>query len=286
MDKPVLLEVKDLKTYFYSGKHALKAVDGVSFSIQEGEVFGLVGESGSGKSMTAKAVLNLLTPWLKTTGSALFTQNGCETELIGLEESRLRHIRGQAVCMILQDAMTAFDPLARVGSQMAETFVQNLGMDKQAAKAMAPEVLAALNIREPEQVVRKYPHQLSGGMLQRCMIAIALAMKPAIIIADEPTTALDAVNQRQVVEAFELLRQETGTALIFISHDLGVVQRLCDDLFVMEKGCGVEAGRSEEVFRNPQNAYTRYLIDTRLMITDSFKKAMKKEAHHEEPGRN
>lgn len=188
--------------------------------------------------------------------------------------------------MILQDAMTAFDPLARVGSQMAETFVQNLGMDKKAAKAMAPEVLAALNIREPEQVVRKYPHQLSGGMLQRCMIAIALAMKPAIIIADEPTTALDAVNQRQVVEAFELLRQETGTALIFISHDLGVVKRLCDDLLVMEKGCGVEAGRAEEVFRNPQNAYTRYLIDTRLMITDSFKKAMKKEARHEEPGRN
>lgn len=279
-----LLRVKDLSVTDVRNGEVI--VNKLSFALRENSCLGIVGESGSGKSMTAKAVLNLLNPWLKTTGSALFTQNGCETELIGLEESRLRHIRGQAVCMILQDAMTAFDPLARVGSQMAETFVQNLEMDKKAAKAMAPEVLAALNIREPEQVVRKYPHQLSGGMLQRCIIAIALAMKPAIIIADEPTTALDAVNQRQVVEAFELLRQETGTALIFISHDLGVVQRLCDDLFVMEKGCGVEAGRAEEVFRNPQNAYTRYLIDTRLMITDSFKKAMKKEVHHEEPGRN
>ncbi|RHO57214.1 ABC transporter ATP-binding protein [Eubacterium sp. AM05-23] len=279
-----LLRVKDLSVTDVRGGEVI--VNKLSFELRANSCLGIVGESGSGKSMTARAVLGLLNPWLKTTGSALFTQKDCETELIGLEESRLRHIRGREICMILQDAMTAFDPLARVGSQMAETFAQNLKMDKKDAKALAPEVLAALNIRDPEQVVRKYPHQLSGGMLQRCMIAIALAMKPAVIIADEPTTALDAVNQQQVVEAFELLRQETGTALIFISHDLGVVKRLCDDLFVMEKGCGVEAGRAEEVFRNPQNDYTRYLIDTRLMITDSFKKAMKKEARHEEPGRN
>lgn len=274
-----LLRVKDLSVTDVRDGEVI--VNNLSFELSANSCLGIVGESGSGKSMTARALLDLLNPWLKTTGSALFTRNGSETELIGLDEDGLRHIRGQEICMTLQDAMTAFDPLARVGSQMAETFVQNLGMDKKAAKALAPEVLAALNIRDPEQVVRKYPHQLSGGMLQRCMIAIALAMKPAVIIADEPTTALDAVNQRQVVEAFELLRQETGTALIFISHDLGVVKRLADDLLVMEKGCGVEAGRAEEVFRNPQNDYTRYLIDTRLMITDSFKKAMNKEAHHE-----
>lgn len=274
-----LLRVKDLSVTDVRDGEVI--VNSLSFELSANSCLGIVGESGSGKSMTARALLDLLNPWLKTMGSALFTRNGSETELIGLDEDRLRHIRGQEICMILQDAMTAFDPLARVGSQMAETFVQNLGMDKKAAKALALEVLAALNIRDPEQVVRKYPHQLSGGMLQRCMIAIALAMKPAVIIADEPTTALDAVNQRQVVEAFELLRQETGTALIFISHDLGVVKRLADDLLVMEKGCGVEAGRAEEVFRNPQNDYTRYLIDTRLMITDSFKKAMNKEAPHE-----
>lgn len=274
-----LLRVKDLSVTDVRDGEVI--VNSLSFELSANSCLGIVGESGSGKSMTARALLDLLNPWLRTTGSALFTHNGSETELIGLDEDRLRHIRGQEICMILQDAMTAFDPLARVGSQMAETFVQNLGMDKKAAKALAPEVLAALNIRDPEQVVRKYPHQLSGGMLQRCMIAIALAMKPAVIIADEPTTALDAVNQRQVVEAFELLRQETGTALIFISHDLGVVKQLADDLLVMEKGCGVEAGRAEEVFRNPQNDYTRYLIGTRLMITDSFKKAMNKEAPHE-----
>lgn len=279
-----LLRVKDLSVTDVRDGQVI--VNNLSFELRANRCLGIVGESGSGKSMTARAVLGLLNPWLKTTGSALFAQNGGEAELIGLEESQLRHIRAREICMILQDAMTAFDPLARLGSQMAETFVQNLEMDKKAAKALAPEVLAALNIRDPEQVVRKYPHQLSGGMLQRCMIAIALAMKPAVIIADEPTTALDAVNQRQVVEAFELLRQETGTALIFISHDLGVVRRLSDDLLVMEKGCGVEAGRAEEVFQNPQNDYTRYLIDTRLMITDSFKKAMNKEARHEEPGRN
>lgn len=247
-------------------------VHGSSFVVSKNKCLSIVGESGSGKSMTTKAILGLTNPWLKISGSAKYKGKN----LIGLKQSELRKIRGKNICMIPQDAMTSLDPLYTIGYQMIETFVENLGISKEESKKLAIESLDKMLINNPEEVIKKYPHQLSGGMLQRCMIAIAIAMKPDIIIADEPTTALDSINQREVVEEFKRLRDVTGTSLIFISHDLGVVQSLADDILVMKNGECVEYGTAKKIFENPQHEYTKYLIDTRVSLTESFIKAMEK----------
>ena len=247
-------------------------VHGSSFIVRKNTCLSIVGESGSGKSMTTKAILGLTNPWLKISGTAKYKGKN----LIGLKQSELRKIRGKNICMIPQDAMTSFDPLYTIGYQMIETFVENLGISKEESKKLAIESLDKMLINNPEEVIKKYPHQLSGGMLQRCMIAIAIAMKPDIIIADEPTTALDSINQREVVEEFKRLRDVTGTSLIFISHDLGVVQSLADDILVMKNGECIEYGTAKKIFENPQHEYTKYLIDTRVSLTESFIKAMEK----------
>lgn len=247
-------------------------VHGLSFIVRKNTCLSIVGESGSGKSITTKAILGLTNPWLKISGTAKYKGKN----LIGLKQSELRKIRGKNICMIPQDAMTSFDPLYTIGYQMIETFVENLGISKEESKKLAIESLDKMLINNPEEVIKKYPHQLSGGMLQRCMIAIAIAMKPDIIIADEPTTALDSINQREVVEEFKRLRDVTGTSLIFISHDLGVVQSLADDILVMKNGECVEYGTAKKIFENPQHEYTKYLIDTRVSLTESFIKAMEK----------
>ena len=247
-------------------------VHGSSFIVRKNTCLSIVGESGSGKSMTTKAILGLTNPWLQISGTAKYKGKN----LIGLKQSELRKIRGKNICMIPQDAMTSFDPLYTIGYQMIETFVENLGISKEESKKLAIESLDKMLINNPEEVIKKYPHQLSGGMLQRCMIAIAIAMKPDIIIADEPTTALDSINQREVVEEFKRLRDVTGTSLIFISHDLGVVQSLADDILVMKNGECVEYGTAKKIFENPQHEYTKYLIDTRVSLTESFIKAMEK----------
>ena len=258
-----LLEVKDLT--ITDSKNGEVIVEKNNFILKNNSCLGIVGESGSGKSMTVKAILGLTNPWLKITGSAVFDGQ----ELVGLKGNTLRKIRGRRICMIPQDAMTSFDPL--------DTFVENLGLSKEQSKELAINSLGKMLIREPEQVILKYPHQLSGGMLQRCMIAIALAMEPDIIIADEPTTALDSINQKEVVEEFVRLRELTKTSLIFISHDLGVVQHLATELLVMKDGICVESGPAEKIFRNPSDEYTKYLIDTRIHLTESFIQSMKKE---------
>ena len=247
-------------------------VHGSSFIVRKNTCLSIVGESGSGKSMTTKAILGLTNPWLKISGTAKYKGKN----LIGLKQSELRKIRGKNICMIPQDAMTSFDPLYTIGYQMIETFVENLGISKEESKKLAIESLDKMLINNPEEVIKKYPHQLSGGMLQRCMIAIAIAMKPDIIIADEPTTALDSINQREVVEEFKRLRDVTGTSLIFISHDLGVVQSLADDILVMKNGECVEYGTAKKIFEKPHHEYTKYLIDTRVSLTESFIKAMEK----------
>ena len=265
-----LLEVKDLT--ITDSKNGEVVVEKNNFILKKNSCLGIVGESGSGKSMTTKAILGLTNPWLKISGSAKYKGKN----LIGLKQSELRKIRGKNICMIPQDAMTSFDPLYTIGYQMIETFVENLGISKEESKKLAIESLDKMLINNPEEVIKKYPHQLSGGMLQRCMIAIAIAMKPDIIIADEPTTALDSINQREVVEEFKRLRDVTGTSLIFISHDLGVVQSLADDILVMKNGECVEYGTAKKIFENPQHEYTKYLIDTRVSLTESFIKAMEK----------
>lgn len=274
----VLLDVRNLTVTDLRDQDEI--IHDVSFSVAENSCLGIVGESGSGKSMITRALLGITNPWLKSQGVAVFKSRNSELDLLREDENSMREIRGKQIAMILQDAMSAFDPIAKIGDQMVETFVENKNLSKKQSLVLAKEALGLMNIHDPKQVVKKYPHQLSGGMLQRCMIATALAMEPDLIIADEPTTALDSINQGQVVEEFKMIRQKMGTALIFISHDLGVVKHLSDRLLVMKDGAAVEYGDAGDIFRNPQHAYTKYLIDTRLELTESFKKAMRKGDHN------
>ena len=276
----VMLDVVNLRVTDERDRDEI--IHGVSFSVERNSCLGIVGESGSGKSMITRALLGVTHPWLKREGSAVFRSQGGELDLLRQDENGLRVIRGKQIAMILQDAMSAFDPIGRIGDQMAETFVENKELTRKQSLSLARDALGVMNIRDPEQVMQKYPHQLSGGMLQRCMIATALAMEPDLIIADEPTTALDSINQGQVVEEFRMIREQIGTALIFISHDLGVVKKLSDRLLVMKDGNAVEYGDAATVFRNPRHAYTKYLIDTRLELTESFRKAMSKRENNGE----
>ena len=266
-----LLEVKNLQVIdTLNNKEILK---GVNFKLEKNQCIGIVGESGSGKSMTARAILGLINPNLKTTGEVILNE---DIDLLKASKEELRKIRGQRICMILQDAMSAFDPLYTIGYQMIETLVENKNMSKQEAKQKAIKALDKVLINEPEEVIKKYPHQLSGGMLQRCMIAIAITMEPDIIIADEPTTALDCINQKEVIQQFKTLREFTVTSLIFISHDLGIVQHLAQDILVMKDGIQVEYENASQIFKNPKDKYTKYLIDTRLQLTEPFIKSMYK----------
>jgi len=263
-----LLDVKKLSVN--DTRSGLKIVQDLNFTLEENSCLGIVGESGSGKSITAKAILGLTSPWLDVTGEAIYDG----MNLIGQSNRTMRKIRGQKVCLILQDAMTAFNPLNTIGRQMSETFRENLGTKKKQAIEMATDALHRVHIHNPEQVLKKYPHQLSGGMLQRVMISIAIMMEPDIIIADEPTTAIDSINQRDIVEQFKMLREITGTSIILISHDLGVVQYLSDELLVMQNGKCLEYGKAKEVFSSPKHDFTKYLINTRLSLTERFQQSM------------
>ncbi|MEK3987071.1 ABC transporter ATP-binding protein [Paenibacillus sp. FSL K6-3166] len=263
-----LLEIKRLSVHEADTDRSL--VRELSFTLRKNTCLAIVGESGSGKSLTAKAILGLIPPWLEVTGEVIYN----ERNLLQEKDSVLRRIRGQKICMILQDAMTAFNPLESIGKQMIETFRENLEVTKREAQIIAETALHRVHLHNPKEVLKKYPHQLSGGMLQRVMISITIMMEPDIIIADEPTTALDSINQRAVAEQFRLLRETMGTSIIFISHDLGVVQYLADDLIVMRNGECVEAGHASEIFSNPQHEFTQFLIRTRINLAAPFQKSM------------
>lgn len=266
-----LLEVKNLRVIDTLNNKEI--VKGINFKLEKNQCLGIVGESGSGKSMTARAILGLINPNLKATGEAILNE---DIDLLKASKREIRKIRGKKICMILQDAMSAFDPLYTIGYQMIETLVENKSINKKEAKEEAIKALDKVMINEPEEIIKKYPHQLSGGMLQRCMIAIAMAMEPDIIIADEPTTALDSINQKEIVEQFKALRKFTGTSLIFISHDLGIVKYLAQDILVMKDGIQVEYGNASQIFKKPKHKYTKYLIDTRLELNKSFIEAVSK----------
>lgn len=265
------LEVKNLSIVDMRTKAMI--IDDVSFTLAEHECLGIVGESGSGKSMTVKAMLGLIEPWLCVTGSALFK----DEDLLQLPMRNMRSIRGRLICMIFQDAMAAFDPLYTIGYQLIETLEEKMHVSKKEAKQRILIELEKVGIKQASEVLQKYPHQLSGGMLQRCMIAIAVAIKPDMIIADEPTTALDAITQREVIHLLHKLKDALGISLIFISHDLGVVQHLAEHVLVMKEGRQMEYGRVDDVFKNPTNAYTKYLIHTRKQLTYAFERAIRKD---------
>jgi len=255
---PPLLSVRDLRvTFTRRGRAPVHAVDGVSFDVRAGEVLGLVGESGSGKSVTSLAVTGLLPRrGAQVSGQALLDGE----DLLTMPRSRLAALRGKDVAMVFQDPMTSLNPVVPVGLQITEVLRRHTGASRAAAKEQAVELLGRVGIPDPRRRVREFPHQLSGGMRQRVMIAIAMACSPRLLIADEPTTALDVTIQAQVVELLRELVREQGTAMLLITHDLGVVAGVCDDVTVMYSGRVVERAERRELFARPRHRYTAGLL--------------------------
>lgn len=255
-----LLEVKNLKTAFDTDRGQLVAVDSVSFRVPAGKTVGLVGESGCGKSVTSMSLIDLLPkPMGKVIdGEVLFKGE----DLTKATSERMRQIRGNEIGVIFQEPMTALNPVHRIGKQLGESLMLHKGMNKRDALAEAVNLLNKVGIPAPEQRVMEYPHQLSGGMRQRVVIAIALACQPDLIIADEPTTALDVTVQAQILELLQDLQKENGMSTIMITHDLGVIAQVCDEVVVMYAGRVVEQAPVKELFANPLHAYTRGLLSS------------------------
>ena len=262
---PQLLEVTDLKTQFPTRAGLVRAVDGVSFTIGEGELLGLVGESGCGKSITALSIMRLIYPPGKIVeGSIKFKGE----ELTKASDERLREIRGNDIAMIFQDPMTSLNPVYRVGEQIAEALRLHRKLDKKAAWNAAIDAMREVAIPSPERRVNDYPHQLSGGMRQRVMIAMALACDPELLIADEPTTALDVTIQAQILELLDELRRSRKLAVLLITHDLGVVAEVADRVCVMYTGKVVEESGVDELFADPKHPYTRGLLRSVPKLTE------------------
>ncbi len=256
-----LLEVKNLKTWFHTRNGVVRAVDDVSFSIEKGETLGIVGESGSGKSVTCYSMMRLIPqpPGRIEGGTAIFDG----TDLLNCSKAQLAAIRGRRVAMIFQDPMTSLNPYMRIEEQIIEPLLIHQMCDKAEARRRALEAMKNVGIPEPETRLRSFPHEFSGGMRQRVMIAMALITKPDLLIADEPTTALDVTVQAQILELIKKMQRELGTAVIFISHDLGTVAGFCDRVMVMYAGKVVETAKTDEIFYRPRHPYTRALQKSR-----------------------
>ncbi|MFI5568677.1 ABC transporter ATP-binding protein [Streptomyces sp. NPDC051740] len=256
----MLLEVRDLHVEFHTRDGVAKAVDGVSYGVDAGETLAVLGESGSGKSVTAQAVMGILdTPPGRITGGEVLFQG---RDLLKLKEDERRRVRGAEMAMIFQDALSSLNPVLTVGDQLAEMFTVHRGMSRKDARARAVELMDRVRIPAARERVRQYPHQFSGGMRQRVMIAMALALEPALIIADEPTTALDVTVQAQVMELLAELRRELRMGLILITHDLGVVADVADRIAVMYAGRIVESAPVHDIYKAPAHPYTRGLLDS------------------------
>jgi peptide/nickel transport system ATP-binding protein len=252
-----LLEVRDLRVHFDTDDGVVKAVDGVNFSLDRGQTLGIVGESGSGKSVTNMAIMGLARGG-RISGEVLFEGR----DLLKLHNNELREIRGKKIAMIFQDPLSSLHPYYKVGSQIAEMVLAHEKVSKKEARDRAIDLLRLVGIPKPERRVDDYPHQFSGGMRQRAMIAMALALDPAVLIADEPTTALDVTVQAQVLDLVERLQEEFGTAIIVITHDLGVVADMADDVLVMYAGRPVEVAERRTVYYNPHMPYTWGLLQS------------------------
>ncbi len=252
-----LLEIKDERLSFFTSAGEVKALNGVSFSMEEGEVLGIVGESGSGKSVTAYSVMGLTAHPGKLIGGTI-NFNGHQIDK--MSEKEMRKIRGNEVSIIFQDPMTSLNPVYTIGNQITEVICLHTGKSKKEAHDRAKELLELVGINEPAKRLKQYPHELSGGMRQRVMIAIALACEPKLLIADEPTTALDVTIQAQILELMQELRKKLGMSIIMITHDLGVVASMCERIAVMYAGHIVEYGTADEIFYEPKHEYTKGLI--------------------------
>lgn len=259
-----LLEIKDLKVSFFTDNGEMPAVEGVSLTVKKGTTLGIVGESGSGKSVTALTAMRLGAGKVMN-GSINF--NG--KNLLDISDEEMRKIRGKEIAMIFQEPMTSLNPVFTIGNQIIEAVKLHMKLNKSQSKARAIELLRMVGIPRAEQIVNEYPHQLSGGMRQRVMIAMAMACNPSLLIADEPTTALDVTIQAQILDLMRDLKSNHGTAIIMITHDLGVVAETCDYVCVMYGGKVVEEGSIEEIFNNPKHPYTQGLLKSVPSLLDS-----------------
>ena len=252
MNDTIALEVNDLKVKIETDTATLDILHGISFDVKKGETLGIVGESGCGKSMTARAIMRLQAENVQVSGSVRLDGQ----ELLEMSMKEFRTIRGNRMSMIFQEPMTSLNPVFTVGYQLSEVFMRHQGMDKKTAMEKSVEALRMVNVPMPEKRVKCYPYQLSGGLRQRVMIAMALACHPELLIADEPTTALDVTIQAQVLDLIRNLKEELGTAVIFITHDLGVVSELCDRTIVLYCGEIMEEAPTRDLFTDPQHPYT------------------------------
>ena len=252
-----LLEVRDLHTSFFTPAGEVRAVNGVSFDLERGKVLGIVGESGSGKSVTAYSIMQILASTGKIVSGSIKLDG---QELVNAGEKVMKNVRGNRISIIFQDPMTSLNPTYTIGHQLMEAITLHTDRDKKQARDRAREMLELVGINESEKRLKQYPYELSGGMRQRVMIAMALACEPDILIADEPTTALDVTIQAQILELMQSLQEKLGMAIIMITHDLGVVAQLCDEVIVMYAGSICEQGTADEIFYNPRHEYTKGLM--------------------------
>ena len=261
-----ILKVENLNVTLQHRRVSKKLVEDVSFEVRPGECLGILGESGSGKSMTVKSVLGLLDKNFQVSGSAIFDGQ----DLLKETKEELRRLRGSRITMVLQNPMTCFDPLYRIGNQMAETFATHTSWNAQEIRSRCLEILDQMRIRNGEEVLEKYPHQLSGGMLQRIMIGIAMALQPELLIADEPTTAIDAITQYEILEEFIRIKKQKNTAMLFITHDLGAISKVADRILVMNSGHVVDSGSFDHILKHADDPYTRMLVEKRSAVMHRY----------------
>ena len=259
-----VISVKNIKTYFYSENRCNRAVNGVSFEVKRGRTLCVVGESGCGKSVTASSIMQLLPRLARIEeGEIIYhseDKGDIEIQKLKRNGKEMRELRGKDIAMIFQDPMTALNPVFKVGDQIAENIMQHEKVSKKEAKARALELLTQMGIPEPEKRINQYPHEFSGGMRQRAVIALAMSCNPKVLLADEPTTALDVTIQAQIFELMDMLKREHNTAIMLITHDMGVVSELAADVLVMYMGNVIESGTAREVLKNPKHPYTKALL--------------------------
>ena len=272
-----ILKVENLNVTLTYRKTSKKLVENVNFEVHPGECLGILGESGSGKSMTVKSILGLLDKNFHVSGSAVFDGH----DLLKESKEELRRLRGSRITMVLQNPMTCFDPLYRIGNQMSETFATHTTWNAQEIRSHCLKILNQMQILNGEEVLEKYPHQLSGGMLQRIMIGIAMALQPELLIADEPTTAIDAITQYEILEEFIRIKKNKNTAMLFITHDLGAISKVADRILVMNSGHIVDSGNFEHIRNHAQDPYTRLLIEKRSAVMHYYREVLhRKEISH------
>lgn len=263
-----ILEVKNLN--IWDIKTGNEIIYNSSFNLKQGSCLAIIGESGSGKSVTCRSIMSLNKSWLRQSGDILFKGEN----LNHLSEKEMRKKRGRNLCMILQNGMSAFDPSCVIGVHLKETLAHHFDWNHNEIERKMKNAMESVMLKNPIEIMNKYPHQISGGMLQRIMIALALVLEPDIIIADEPTTALDTISQFEVVEQFIKLRERMGCSMIFVSHDLGVVKKIADNVLVMKDGKIIERGNIQTIFSETQHEYTKYLVSTKEELSNHFKKIM------------